>query len=87
MVRNSLPYKECDMPASKLTSKGQITIPKEVRDQLGLRPGDEVEFVPEDGSYRVRKRVTESPFDLYVGYLENLEGRQPDELIEELRGE
>lgn len=75
------------MPSSRLTSKGQITVPKEVRDQLGLRPGDEVEFVAEDSSYRVRKRLGESPFDRYVGYLGNLEGRQPDELIEELRGE
>jgi antitoxin PrlF len=29
---------------SNLTSKGQVTIPKEVREHLGLRPGDAVEF-------------------------------------------
>lgn len=28
----------------RLTSKGQVTIPIHVREQLGLRPGDEVEF-------------------------------------------
>ncbi len=75
------------MAISKLTSKGQITLPKEVRDQLGLRPGDEVEFVPEDHSFLVRKHVSSSPFDQYVGFLRELEGRNPDELIEELRGE
>ena len=32
-------------PAAKLTSKGQLTIPKRVRERLGLRKGDEVEFV------------------------------------------
>jgi len=33
------------MPTSAVTSKGQITIPKEIRDQLGLKPGDRVGFV------------------------------------------
>ncbi len=30
--------------AAKLTSKGQITVPKVVRDKLSLRPGDRVLF-------------------------------------------
>ena len=34
----------------RVTSKGQVTIPKEIRDQLGIEPGSEVEFVrKEDG--------------------------------------
>lgn len=33
------------MPSSVITSKGQITIPKEVRDALGVQTGDRVEFV------------------------------------------
>jgi len=39
----------------KITSKGQVTIPKEIRDRLGLLPGTEVEFVEEDGQARVRR--------------------------------
>jgi AbrB family looped-hinge helix DNA binding protein len=40
----------------RITSKGQVTIPKGVRDSFGLLPGTEVEFVPtEDGEVRVRK--------------------------------
>jgi antitoxin PrlF len=39
------------MPSSTLTSKGQVTIPKAVRDELGLREGDRVAFrVLEDGT-------------------------------------
>lgn len=33
------------MTISKVTSKGQATIPKEVRELLGIRPGDKVAFV------------------------------------------
>jgi AbrB family looped-hinge helix DNA binding protein len=39
----------------KITSKGQVTIPKEIRDQFGLLPGTEVEFVGEAGRVTVRK--------------------------------
>ena len=35
--------------ASKVTSKGQITLPKWVRDALGVKPGGSVEFVLEKG--------------------------------------
>ncbi len=39
------------MPSAKLTSKGQITLPKVIRTQLGLREGDRVTFLQRaDGS-------------------------------------
>jgi AbrB family looped-hinge helix DNA binding protein len=33
------------MPFGTLTSKGQITLPKEIREQLKLKPGDRMEFL------------------------------------------
>lgn len=74
------------MVSAKVTSKGQITIPKQVRDRLGLDPGDEVEFIEEDGAFRIRKERRESPYAKYRGYLKHLAGKDPDQLVEEMRG-
>jgi AbrB family looped-hinge helix DNA binding protein len=37
-----------------VSSKGQFTIPKELRDRLGMQPGESVEFWVEQGSLRAR---------------------------------
>ena len=39
----------------RITSKGQVTIPQEMRDKAGLLPGTEVEFAFEDGKLCVSK--------------------------------
>jgi AbrB family looped-hinge helix DNA binding protein len=39
---------------SRMTSKGQVTIPKEIRDKLGLEPGDEVGFREEGGQMVIK---------------------------------
>jgi len=39
------------MPSATLTSKGQLTIPIEVRRELGLDTGSRVDFVWRDGAY------------------------------------
>jgi antitoxin PrlF len=42
------------MSAATLTTKGQITLPKQVRDTLGLDVGDRIDFVMQpDGHYAV----------------------------------
>jgi AbrB family looped-hinge helix DNA binding protein len=45
---------ECkEMPQAKMTSKGQITLPKPVRDALGLMTGDRVAFIEDAGGFRL----------------------------------
>ena len=45
------------MVTATMTSKGQLTVPKEVRDRLGLKPGDKVELVLSgDHMVTMRKR-------------------------------
>ena len=73
------------MASMTITSKGQVTIPKAVRDQMGLRGGDKVKFVEEDGKFVLEKDIEESPFDKWVGYLGKRE-QTPDEIVEEMRG-
>jgi antitoxin PrlF len=52
---------------AKITSKGQITIPREVRRALGVRPGDRLLFEGDARGIQVRPVRTESPFAKYRG--------------------
>jgi antitoxin PrlF len=50
---------------TKITTKGQVTIPKRLRDHLGLKPGSSVEFeLARDGRVflKTRQRAPESKF-------------------------
>jgi AbrB family looped-hinge helix DNA binding protein len=40
----------------RITSKGQVTIPLDIREMLGIVPSSEVDFVSEDGRVWLRKR-------------------------------
>ena len=57
----------------KVTSKGQVTIPLEIRDKLGIMPGSEVEFVINNKWQAVLRKMSER----------QERGRQ---LVEKLRG-
>jgi AbrB family looped-hinge helix DNA binding protein len=62
---------------SRITSKGQVTVPVEIRRKLGLRRGDNVEF-RDKGTEAVITRSTEakSPFDKFVGILRGKQKRR-----------
>jgi AbrB family looped-hinge helix DNA binding protein len=56
----------------RITTKGQVTIPKEIRKALGIRPGDEVAFEEIDEGYAIRKCAPttangDDPFETYRG--------------------
>jgi antitoxin PrlF len=55
--------------SSRITSKGQVTVPQEIRRRLGLRKGDRVEFVVERGRTFIRRDVgaAGNPFSRYAG--------------------
>lgn len=80
------PYKGESMLSAKLTSKGQITIPKKVRDKMGISPGEALQFEEKDGVFYIRKALRKSPFDQWAGYLEKATKKESNEVIEEMRG-
>jgi len=52
---------------AKITSKGQITVPREVRRLLGVRAGDRLLFESDGKGIRVRPVRSKSPFSKYRG--------------------
>ena len=76
---------------ARVTSKGQLTIPKEVRRALGVREGDNLLFEIADDGGEVRVRVARKPvsFADYVGAWREGEGMSTGEInayVRELRG-
>lgn len=75
------------MPIAKVTAKGQITLPKEVRENMGIAVGEEVEFQKDENGYLLKKKVRCSPFDKFVGCLKDKRDATPDQIVDEMRGE
>lgn len=60
---------------SRLSSQGQVTIPKEIREYLDLKPGDNVYFAPREGG--VLMRVKRKGIDHLFGVLAEYAGDRP----------
>lgn len=71
---------------STISSKGQITVPKAVRDKLGLRAGARVDFELTRGGVMLRKgqRGVQRPVDRVLGILKR--ESSTDSLIADMRG-
>lgn len=70
------------MVGSKITSKGQTTIPKRIRERLQLEPGDRVLFVEREDEI-VLQPVKHTLLDLKG----SVDPRQPPEDFEKIRGD
>jgi antitoxin PrlF len=67
-----------------ITSKGQVTIPKRIRDELGLTAGTEIEFIIEEGG-TIRVQPKEPPLQRLRSVKEKLSEYDVD--IETMRRE
>ena len=76
----------------RVSERGQITIPKRLRDRFGMNHNVEVEIVPADSGLLIRKRTAaEHPVDRVYAILErgkHADGltRNTDDYLEEIRG-
>ena len=66
-----------------VSEKGQITIPKALRDRLGIRPGQELEVKEDHGRLILVKVIEEDPIDRAFGILKL--DKSTDEIMEEMR--
>jgi AbrB family looped-hinge helix DNA binding protein len=64
------------MPTSKVTRKGQVTIPQDIRETLGIREGDTVQIVLENDRVMLRRIV---PWAELAGSLGHLARLVPDD--------
>jgi AbrB family looped-hinge helix DNA binding protein len=62
---------------STISSKGQVTVPVDVRRRLGLKEGDQVEFAFVEGTAVLRPvRTDENPFLKWIGATRGFETAQ-----------
>jgi AbrB family looped-hinge helix DNA binding protein len=69
--------------AAKVTSKGQLTLPVELRRRLGIEPGDTVAFSVEGESVRVRRQLRLEDIKGIVPALPGVDTGDFDDLIED----
>jgi antitoxin PrlF len=69
-----------------LAERGQVVIPKAVRDRMGLTPGAKLNFVvDDDGNVSLRRPLIAANFQKWVGTFE-ANGASSSDIMEELRG-
>lgn len=76
--------------SSSISSKGQVTVPLEIRSRMGLSSGDRVEFVVEGEHTIIRPlRPRTNPFAEYAGVLGNFPGgkKEINAWLRDLRNE
>jgi AbrB family looped-hinge helix DNA binding protein len=61
----------------RITSKGQVTIPKHIRQKLGVQPGDEIGFREEGQALIVEKIEVQPPLNAGVELIKALRGKGP----------
>ena len=80
------------MPTTTMTSKGQVTIPKDIRDSLHLNTGDKIEFILTQSKEVILRPVTkkvDDVFGLLASYkkVEPVSVEEMDEIVKQKQRE
>jgi AbrB family looped-hinge helix DNA binding protein len=70
----------------RITSKGQVTIPQEIREKFGFQPGINVEIITEDNKAIIIKSTARNPFMEWLGRGGKQTKKEIDNFIDILRG-
>jgi len=76
------------MEIAKVTSKGQVTIPRDIRVKMGLKKGDKILFFEEDGKYFLQNSasvVLKNFQDSMEGEAERAGFNDPDDVVKYIK--
>lgn len=71
---------------SKITKKGQITIPKEIRNKFGFRPGMDVDIITEGNKALIVRSRRENTFLKWLRHGKQRNIEDIDLMVDQLRG-
>ena len=70
----------------RITSKGQITIPQDIRNKFGFLPGMEVDIIAEGNRALIVKSRRENRFLNWLGRGKRSRKMEIDRMVDEIRG-
>jgi AbrB family looped-hinge helix DNA binding protein len=76
------------MEVAKITSKGQVTIPRDIREKLDLKKGDKILFFEENGKYFLQNSASvalKSIQDIMKGEAEKAGFNDPDDVVKYIK--
>ncbi|WP_324665384.1 AbrB/MazE/SpoVT family DNA-binding domain-containing protein [Haloarcula sediminis] len=76
---------DTDEKTTRVTRKGQVTIPKELRDEFGLKEGDELRWVKTEDGIQIRKATQSAGRGMLVD--DDISEGKREEMAEEMEAD
>ncbi|QIO25134.1 AbrB/MazE/SpoVT family DNA-binding domain-containing protein [Haloarcula sp. JP-L23] len=76
---------DTDEKTTRITRKGQVTIPKELREEFGLEEGDELRWEKTEDGIRIRKVTQSAGRGMLVD--DDVSEAKREEMVEEMEAE